>query len=158
MDYDLLTGLMSNDSTARQSHNMLPDLPNSELKSVQMQESLDSTQTGQGDGPPMQDALPNRNTAGAVITQIENIFESITDCLLDDKNEFTICLKTRPRRNAQEDEANNGKKRLMSGVRKVTFPNRNPKEAWKFSRCSLRRRLFRLTLCSDTSSDSGIVA
>ncbi|EPE33517.1 DNA topoisomerase IV, alpha subunit [Glarea lozoyensis ATCC 20868] len=78
------------------------------------------------------DALPIPNTAGSVITKLEDIFESITDCLLEKNKELTICLKTRPPKVTQEDETGN-RKRLMSGVRKITFPSRNPKEAWKFS-------------------------
>ncbi|EHK97930.1 putative Meiotic recombination protein rec12 [Glarea lozoyensis 74030] len=78
------------------------------------------------------DALPIPNTAGSVITKLEDIFESITDCLLEKNKELTICLKTRPPKVTQEDETGN-RKRLMSGVRKITFPSRNPKEAWKFT-------------------------
>jgi meiotic recombination protein SPO11 len=134
MDYDLIAGLTANNSTAQQSHEMLLNLPSSELTHTLGLASAETVSKSHAGSRLLQDSMPNRNTAGAVITMIEEIFEFITDVLLDEKNEFTICLKTRPKRHAQEEETDNGKKKSMSGLRKVTFPNRNPKEAWKFSR------------------------
>lgn len=71
------------------------------------------------------------NQAGAVIAKIENIFESITDSVLNEKNQLVISLKARPRSRAQRDEAI-----TKTSVRNITFPNKNPKEAWKFSKSS----------------------
>lgn len=94
------------------------------------------------------------NQTGAVIAKIENIFESITDVLLDrskeKKNQFTIQLKTRSRARKEDEDDEPGEENAESKrrskkmeFRSVCFPSRNAKEAWKFgefSACSEGRR------------------
>ena len=74
----------------------------------------------------------NPNQAGAVISKIEDIFEAIADCILAEGKELVIELKSRSKSKIQlgegELEENGGK------LRRITFPSRNLKEAWKFSK------------------------
>jgi meiotic recombination protein SPO11 len=93
--------------------------------------------------PLTQSRATNPNQAGMVITKIEDIFESIADCILDEKKELVIQLKSRvkPENRASQHESLVAKKRAKSDVRKITFPSRSPQEAWKFSRLpSIRMR------------------
>ncbi len=85
------------------------------------------------------EAQPSRivsNQTGAVITKIERIFESITDCILEEKKEISIELKTRPRSKEKLDSNQSGSLRgkRKPEVRAVTFPSKSPQEAWKFSK------------------------
>lgn len=83
------------------------------------------------------------NHAGVVISKIEDIFESIADCMLGEKKELSIQLKSRrgraeiTRENQDEDQASDEtaakKKRLKDPFRSITFPSKSPQEAWKFS-------------------------
>lgn len=65
----------------------------------------------------------------AVISKIEKIFESVVTCILEDKNELTIHLKsrnpTKSKKSDASDEDNQG--------RAVTFPGKTVQEAWKFT-------------------------
>jgi meiotic recombination protein SPO11 len=78
----------------------------------------------------------DRNQAGAVINKIEDIFESITDCILDEGKELVIPLKSRPKNKtiANKDDPARVNRRPMPETRNITFPSRSPQEAWKFSR------------------------
>jgi meiotic recombination protein SPO11 len=76
------------------------------------------------------------NQAGAVISKIEDIFESIADSILDEKKEMVIRLKMRKKSGSRTrtdgDIENLGK----DETRAVKFPSKNPQEAWKFSKQS----------------------
>ncbi|PVH71088.1 DNA topoisomerase IV, alpha subunit [Cadophora sp. DSE1049] len=73
----------------------------------------------------------NPNQAGAVISKIEDIFEAIADCILAEGKELVIELKSRSKSQAKNDED------VLEGTRnrtkRITFPSRNQKEAWKFT-------------------------
>jgi len=80
------------------------------------------------------------NQTGAVIAKIENIFESITDSILNEKKELMIPLKTRPRRAVdRDDRSNNGNVSTKTSMRNITFPTNNLREAWRFSNSSRDR-------------------
>lgn len=76
------------------------------------------------------------NEAGAVISKIEDIFESIVESVLDEKKEMVIRLKTRRKSGMHVLDSDNGTvKRLPDDrMRAVRFPSKSPQEAWKFSK------------------------
>lgn len=83
--------------------------------------------------------LPSRLTlapvpashAGAVITKIEDIIESMLDCILNEGKELVINLKTCRRSPGRAGGATSGGSRMSTAIR---FPNKSPKQVWKFSR------------------------
>ncbi|TAQ87210.1 hypothetical protein B7494_g4466 [Chlorociboria aeruginascens] len=120
---------LSEISSARSSalsENLLSNLPHSAHISHE-------SRTG---SPPRIDSISVRaNQAGLVISKIEDIFESMTDCLLENGKEFTIRLKTRRKSGMQAHDTDNGTIRSLpnSKTRAITFPSKNSKEAWKFT-------------------------
>lgn len=72
--------------------------------------------------------------AGLVIAKIEDILELMVDCLLQEKNELVIELKSNRRKRAEGDSLRpNTLRRSSSGTTLVRFPGKNEREAWKFS-------------------------
>lgn len=59
-----------------------------------------------------------------VIDKIEDVFEQMTDAMLNEKSEISITLKTR-RRVATDEPREDRTKRL-------TFPGKTANEAWRF--------------------------
>ncbi len=138
LDLDLLSEYMEDDQhdSARQ---LLSNLPDRKLTSGSDENIPNVPDNIQARGQNQQTSLParnNTNQAGAVISKIEKVFESITDCILDEKKELVIRLKTRSKVKAiAEDGMNEGSsKTKKSEFRRITFPSKNPKEAWRFSR------------------------
>jgi meiotic recombination protein SPO11 len=76
------------------------------------------------------------NQRGEVITKIEDIFESITDCILDEGKELVIPLKSRPKKKneANKNDPIQDSRTPNAKARNITFPSRSPQEAWKFSK------------------------
>jgi len=70
---------------------------------------------------------PNPNQAGAVISKIEDIFESVADSILHEKKELVIQLKTRKRTKKQNPDS-------LPDTKLIRFPSKSPQEAWKFGR------------------------
>ncbi|KAH7330466.1 Spo11/DNA topoisomerase VI subunit A [Rhexocercosporidium sp. MPI-PUGE-AT-0058] len=91
----------------------------------------------------------NPNQTGAVISKIEDIFESIADCILDGGKELVIELKSRSKSKAKSQE--NGDEEMTKRITKITFPSRNQKEAWKFT------ALLRILELSHEALVTGIV-
>jgi meiotic recombination protein SPO11 len=81
-------------------------------------------------------SFPNSNRSGVVLCKIEDIFESIADCILDEKKHISIQLKRRGKAKNQTHDADSGVIRDVTDekVTTVKFPSRSPQEAWKFSR------------------------
>lgn len=123
---------------------LLSTLPNSPLTSSSPNGHGHSARQKEGSSAP-KFPLPvvRTNHAGVVISKIEDIFESIADCMLGEKKELTIKLKSRTRReemtgenqdeNQTSDETSARKKRPKDLFRNITFPSKSPQEAWKFS-------------------------
>lgn len=78
---------------------------------------------------------PDGNTAAVVISKVEDIFESIAECLLDEKKEMVIRLKTRKRSGLQVHDIVTGTLTSLQNdeMRSIKFPSKSPQEAWKFS-------------------------
>jgi hypothetical protein len=80
---------------------------------------------------------PDPSQVGVVITKIEDIFESITGCILDEGKELVIPLKSRPKKKkkkiANRDDGTQVNEGVSTEARSITFPSKSPQEAWKFS-------------------------
>jgi len=85
----------------------------------------------------------NQNQGQGVIFQIEDIFESIADSILNQESHLVIKLKTRykPKKHVHNDTS--GVIRSLpdvDGMKAIKFPSRKPHEAWKFGRfCGFAR-------------------
>lgn len=137
MDIDLLPGIMADQ----------PALTGSLLSNLPHSADTDPDTATLSDEATNFSSNPNR--VGAVICKIEDIFESLTDCVLDGRKEMAIELKTRKRRNHGHDAANGTIKDLGEDkTTSVKFPSKNPQEAWKFGRfCYGRGRQRALSDC-----------
>ncbi|CAG8961776.1 hypothetical protein HYFRA_00006319 [Hymenoscyphus fraxineus] len=81
----------------------------------------------------MKTAMNPRSTPGAVISRIEHIFEDITDCLLDGGKELAIPLKSRHGNRSQTEQRDGTEGMSTSETRLITFPNKSPREARRFT-------------------------
>ncbi|KAI6249189.1 hypothetical protein HI914_02552 [Erysiphe necator] len=77
-----------------------------------------------------------RDQAGIIIAKIEQIFESIVDCILEGKAMMIHLkirenskLKNKPLQISTSSSSSTNEEK----TRKVCFPSRNPSEAWKFT-------------------------
>jgi len=148
MDLNLLSRI-STDSPQSSHRNLLSDLPTSSLTP---QNAAFKSNDPAGESPaPSGPSLINQNAPGAVISKIENIFEAMTDCILGEKKELTIQLKTRNKTKTKSDDAQSTKKKAKPNpeTRTITFPSKSPQEAWKFSRfrCHEDERLLMECSC-----------
>ena len=119
------------------ANSLLSNLPSSKLTS--------SFPTGPGHSLL---GTPSSNHAGVVISKIEEIFEAMTDCILGEKEELAIQLKSRSGRGGKvsdqcdrrEDEngmtakKSSRNKQSQDQFRTIKFPSKSPQEAWKFSK------------------------
>jgi meiotic recombination protein SPO11 len=127
MAIDLLADILDEDQPAL-SDNWLSHLADRPLTS---DESATQPSSSIFNNP----GLVNPNQAGAVVSKIEVIFEKIASCILDEKEELVIKLKTRRKQGAKTRDADTGSTNRVLGneTRPVRFPSKSPKEAWKFS-------------------------
>lgn len=65
-----------------------------------------------------------------MIDKIEEVFEQIADAMLNDKNEFSITLKTR-RRAASKNQQRDGDE---DRTKRLCFPGKTANEAWRFGK------------------------
>lgn len=77
------------------------------------------------------------NQSGEVISRIEDVFESVADCIVEERKELVIQLKSRggTKLRACSSQDTDTKKKPAAELRDVKFPSRSPQEAWKFSTC-----------------------
>lgn len=126
MDLDILSDILSDQPVLTGS--LLSNLPN---------RVLISDASGSKDHPHgIADSQSWKSSqAGAVISKIEDVFESIADCVLEEKKEMVIRLKMRKRSGSKAPTA--GESFENDQTRAVKFPSKNPQEAWKFSEHSM---------------------
>ena len=122
MDLDLLSDILTDHQPAL-TGNLLSHLPDKLTN-----ESTD-TYVGSSHGIISHD----QNLAGAVISKIEDIFESIADSILH-KDEMTIKIKTRKTTGKKAHNAETGVIETLPDeiMRSVKFPSTSPNERWKF--------------------------
>lgn len=86
--------------------------------------------------PAISGAAPRNNNsqAGEVITKIEDIFESLLDCIINEKKCLVLHIKSRGNNGRQTLDAATGAIRNTTDVetKEITFPGKTQKEAWKF--------------------------
>lgn len=91
------------------------------------------------DSPHISQGARRSNTfqAGEVITKIEDIFESLLDCIINEKKCLVFHIKSRAKSGRQTLDAVNGAIRNAGNVetKEITFPGKTQKEAWKFGKC-----------------------
>lgn len=134
MDFDLLSEYLDG-SDAPSPDQLLSNLPHRQTLTHEQPRRVSSASNGAaGDIHDTDIRILHRNHAGAVITKIEDIFESITDCILHEGNELVIPLNSRPKKQTtvNEDHPPKNDRRPRSYTRNLTFPSKSPKEAWKF--------------------------
>lgn len=79
----------------------------------------------------------NNFQAGEVITKIEDIFETLLDCITNEKKCLVLHIKSRGKNGCQILDAATGAIRNTGNVeaKEITFPGKTQKEAWKFGKC-----------------------
>lgn len=120
MDATVLTDLFSEDPYVALSTHATTFLPNSPSSSLILQ----STETEAG-------ILQLTDEQRDALIKIEDIFEIITEGLIDGKKELTVSLKSRSRR---RDQASGRSVSNSIEARAVSFPGKTVKEAHKFSK------------------------
>ncbi|KFY59834.1 hypothetical protein V496_05518 [Pseudogymnoascus sp. VKM F-4515 (FW-2607)] len=78
----------------------------------------------------------NNFQAGAVITKIEDIFESLFDCIKNEEKSFILHIKSRGKNGRQTLDTATGVIRNTGNVetKEITFPGKTQSEAWKFGK------------------------
>jgi meiotic recombination protein SPO11 len=125
MDLDLLTDILD-DGQPVLSGNLPPHPPHR----IQILDGQVDPQSA-----PFQGTI-NNSQAGAVVSKIENIFENIASCILDEEKVMSIKLKNRGKLSATGKNATTSNIRSIPNevTRSIEFPSKSPKEAWKFSK------------------------
>ncbi|TVY31925.1 Meiotic recombination protein, partial [Lachnellula occidentalis] len=151
MDFDLLSTYLA-DPQPSLPRTLLPHLPNSSLTPQK------AASRPNGNPPTASGSSPvTRYSPGAVIAKIEDIFEVMTDCMLGQKSELVIPLKTRRRKPKAASDGDSGdnapstRKKAKSDTRIITFPSKSPREVWKFT------ALLRILELSHEALVTGIV-
>ena len=139
MDFDLLSEYIDG-SDAPSADQLLSNLQDRQTLTHQQPDqtsspSDDGSDDGRGQDQDTDIRLLDRNQAGAVITKIEDIFESMASCILQEGKELVIPLKSRPRKQKTANEAGSPRnyRQPKTETKNITFPSKSPKEAWKFS-------------------------
>ena len=128
MDFDHLADILNGRQPAL-SGNLLSHLPDRTLTFDELNVQTTALISGNS-------FVTVNSQAGAVISKIEDIFESIAGCILDEKKKVVIKLKTRARQSAKVRDSTTGAIKSLpdDATTTVKFPSKSPKEAWKFSK------------------------
>lgn len=146
MDIDLSSDLLKNNREQFYPQ-LLQNLPYSRLTITHPENSPDPFRvSAQRISFP---AVPNK--VGSVILKIENIFDSIVDCVMGDKKELVILLKSRSKRIKTSEEDVNMDPERKPDTRRIKFPSKCPMEAWRFA------ALYRVLELSHEALVTGVV-
>lgn len=134
MDYDFLNLWQDASSDRLLLHNSPYDklISQNQLGKPLPENHADSQLISQG-------APRNNNLqAGEVITKIEDIFESLLDCIINEKKCLVLHIKSRRNNGRQTLDAITGAIGNTGNIeaKEITFPGKTQKEAWKFGECS----------------------
>lgn len=141
MDLDFLEDVFNEHQPAL-TGSLLSNLPYSALttsySSSHSLSNLNSNHRGSTVPDQISSRICNANEPGAVISKIEDIFEAIADCILEDKKKLTIQMKTRKKPSTQAQSTTNERASGKSAevIREIHFPSKRPQEAWKFGKSS----------------------
>jgi meiotic recombination protein SPO11 len=126
MDMDLFSDLLTDHQPLTGS--LLSNLPRRELT-----HGNDGIVDQRGEATNIRN--PTAHEPGAVISKIEDMFESIGTSILHKEKEMVIRLKTREKpRTEESDSTDGGAKRRLGETTAIRFPSKNQREAWKFSK------------------------
>jgi meiotic recombination protein SPO11 len=140
MDFDLFSNLLRDDP-GPSSGSLLSNLPH---RSPTDDSSISCTTFGHTSSSQPNIATPDPPQAGRVIAKIENIFESIADCILDQKKELVISLRSRPGCKSKDSEEHTSNPKPKPEIKNITFPSKSPQETWKFSELKMIYRSHQL--------------
>lgn len=71
-------------------------------------------------------------TSALVIDKIEDVFEQVTDALLNDRNEISITLKSRKPANRSKADIEGDESDVLCRTKQISFPGKTEDEAWRF--------------------------
>ncbi|OAF54367.2 hypothetical protein VC83_09336 [Pseudogymnoascus destructans] len=149
MDYNFLN-LWKNASS---DNSLLPNSPYDKL--ISQNQLAPSPPEDYADSLAISQGAPRNNNlqAGEVITKIEVIFESLFDCIINEKKCLVLHIKSRGGNGQQTIDAASGAIRNTRNVetKEITFPGKTQKEAWKFA------ALLRILELSHEALVTGIV-
>ncbi|OBT82498.1 hypothetical protein VE02_09128 [Pseudogymnoascus sp. 03VT05] len=149
MDYDLLNLWQDASSDNSLLHN------SSYSKLISQQQLAIPSSKYHADSQAISQGAPRNNNsqAGVVITKIEDIFESLLDCIINKKKCLVLHIKSRGNNRRQTIDAATGGIRNTENVetKEITFPGKTQKEAWKFA------ALLRIMELSHEALVTGIV-
>jgi meiotic recombination protein SPO11 len=141
MDFDLFSNLLRDDP-GPSSGSLLSDLPH---RSPTDDSSISCNTSGHtSNSQPNIANTPDPSQTGRVIAKIENIFESIIDCILNEKKELVISLRSRPKCKSKDSEESTSNPKPKPEIKNITFPSKSPQEAWKFSELKMIDRSHQL--------------
>ncbi|KFY24316.1 hypothetical protein V493_05317 [Pseudogymnoascus sp. VKM F-4281 (FW-2241)] len=151
MDYDILNPWQD----ASILNYSLQISPYVKLISQEQLLSTPSPEDHHADSQAIPQGAPRNNNfqAGAVIAKIEDIFESLLDCITNEKKCLVLHIKSRGKNGRQTLDAATGAIRNTANVetKEITFPGKTQKEAWKFA------ALLRILELSHEALVTGIV-
>lgn len=132
MDLDLLH--LWKDTSPDNS--LLSHSPNDKLISRNQPAASSTEDHTNGPAIPQRAVKYNNFQAGAVITKIEDIFESLLDSIINEKDCLVLHIKSRGKNGRQTLDAATGVIRNTENVeaKEITFPGKTQNEAWKFSK------------------------
>jgi len=135
MDLDLLSDFVQ-DRDVPSLGQLLSNLPDRRLT---FEADANNLPLFRDDSPNVQAPISrvvNPSEPGAVISKIEHIFDSMTECILGRKKELVIQLKTRVKsKTSADNRSSEGKtKAPKTDTRNITFPSKSRQEAWRFSK------------------------
>jgi meiotic recombination protein SPO11 len=130
MDVDLLSGFINGHDTGAS-----PDMLSNLQGRGRLKLTADHIAENRGlDGGIIDAGNPDHRQKRAVITKIEDIFESIVDSILDEEKQLVILLKSRVKTKiANTDGSTQLNSSSNSETKNISFPSKSPQEAWKFS-------------------------
>ncbi|KFZ04244.1 hypothetical protein V502_10298 [Pseudogymnoascus sp. VKM F-4520 (FW-2644)] len=136
------------------SDNSLPS-HSSYVKLISQNQLGLSSPEDRSDSQAISQGAPRNNNfqAGAVINKIEDIFESLLDCITNEKKCLVLRIKSRGKNGRQTLDAATGAIKNIGNVetKEITFPGKTQKEAWKFA------ALLRILELSHEALVTGIV-
>lgn len=86
-----------------------------------------------------QDVLKDEvGVQSTVLTKIEGIFEAMVDVLLNERDQLSVAIKTRPLSRGQPRDMTSAAQTPAESVQHLRFPGKTEKEAWRFGEHRMR--------------------
>jgi meiotic recombination protein SPO11 len=141
MDFDLLQDLLREPQEAQHGRkdNSLLSYSSSRLIQRQLDPPCLTTHVQHIDIS--QPSQKTNSQAGAIIAKLEDIFESLLDCIIDEKKGLVLHLKSRGKSIQQTLDPATGTIRNIgtAEAKEIGFPGKTQREAWKFGKQAMLR-------------------